>query len=1715
MAEQVDITTLGIKADATSVTHATGELEKLEKQSKRTADQTDNFVKSVEREAAVLGKSRTQVIAYDAAKAGLSKTQMEQVRAAMRAIEEHERHEKMLGRVRMAAGALGAAIGISVIGALTAMITTLFQSVRAAGEAEQEQLRLAAALRATSQAAGLARSDLKALADEVAGKTFFDDESIARASSEMLIFKNVQGETFKEGIRLAADMAALYGGQVADHVKSLGKALDDPAEGLMMLERQFGKMSERQKDHIRNLMEQNRLAEAQGAVLDYVRGKVGGMAEAMNTGINAQAKNLKKEWNEFLEALGATPAMSEMATGVLGLLKTAVANLRKELDGERTSISEMSDAFTKWMGLTGVVIRRLQEWARAKQEAAKAHTGAYLMQGFSPGATPEEGAEDQRQNQVMENSYKAYKKIQEAMKQTASDAQKEKDAVAELRKWWGQLAGEDLTLAQQKYGSLDGAIKVLLSGMPTAKKAQEEYNSSLENARGIVNEALGVNKSYHKNLEDLQTLLAAGKVKTEDYVKAVEWLILNQTDAGKAVQKQNEELKRLQEEALKQYNAEIQRTTEELIRQVETMEREVEVLNTSEEAAYRKAAALKSVQLEAILAEEGESAYTRALQAQIVQLQKLAQLAGQKKTANDADNKERQRIQQLQQAMRSLAVESQRIGDILADAFGKGGSALGKMVESLAEFATVSQESAEQFKKNFKDAFGEDGSVDYQKIFDAWKDYTETNTKDTVRMFGDMAGAAKGFFKEHSTGFRVMEAVEKTFRAVELALALQSYATKIAQMLGLTTVKATTTATNMALEKTETASSVANSATRTAASTVAGVARAFEQMGVWGFIGAAAILAFMAALGANVGSASGSAPSLSEERQSRQGTGTVLGDSDAQSESIVNALEILRENSSDELLYQSAMLASLRAIESGISGMAVFIARMSALTGGGEVPEGTQTWRGSGNTFDIADAGILIRRQTVGQASRGIDATGYEDVRRTHTPSRLARFFGSGGYTAINRRFVDLEDDLITGLTRMVDNMANAVAQAVQVLTGRSATEVRRMIDAIELNIEEMSFADLRGDDIQTALQAIFSAMGDNIVTGLLTSIPELEILEEFQQVGEGAFETIIRVASGVERARATLRLWGIDMVRWQDIADKQGDVATELIRQSVVASETTNGIVSGIGEIIQGFDGTTEEIIALTERLFELRTMFARVGLTANNVTQEAIEAAGGLSRLEDGLQTYFSEFFTDAERAAALTSEVSGAFRALGLQMPTTREGFRALVEHYQRIGDTSMVARIIALAPAWVEAGDAATSAAERARRSWMDFQDLLGELFGETEADRLGRQGIDLTGRFNEMFGTSLGNIDQIVNYIRDTFSDPDTWAGLTDSQRELIMAILGLARDMRNLDTTIQTQIDPAYFRDPYQMMEENLSDFENRFGGVISEQGSRSGQLSLRSTLMNEQVMANEARMAALRAQYQGYQLPPEYQALEMANARLREQMAALGTQMGRLTVLTAQYGEETAEQLFDLEQWYAEQRRIIGNNQTALQALAEVFNQRWEDILTEAGQNAEASFQQIRQWRQSMLFENSPLTNQQRIAEALEQYRRNYEAALGGDQSARDNFTRLADQLLREGVAFWGRASPEFQELFQRLIEDSERLAPDEEDSDPPTGSDIRAITQAILTSQAAQAEKQAALQAIVEAMLAATLNGNESITETIERLRQTYVDLINRQIDADEVTQ
>lgn len=70
---------------------------------------------------------------------------------------------------------------------------------------------------------------------------------------------------------------------------------------------------------------------------------------------------------------------------------------------------------------------------------------------------------------------------------------------------------------------------------------------------------------------------------------------------------------------------------------------------------------------------------------------------------------------------------------------------------------------------------------------------------------------------------------------------------------------------------------------------------------------------------------------------------------------------------------------------------------------------------------------------------------------------------------------------------------------------------------------------------------------------------------------------------------------------------------------------------------------------------------------LTAMSVeaTKALAEATGGFDALKNKLGSYLQNFYSDSERAALTTRQVGTELAGLGLSMPTTRAGFRALVD------------------------------------------------------------------------------------------------------------------------------------------------------------------------------------------------------------------------------------------------------------------------------------------------------------------------------------------------------------------------------------------------------------------------------------------------------------------
>lgn len=261
------------------------------------------------------------------------------IKAGVEGTDQVRRLNQELKRTEDQSGSLGKALGAmkgAIVGAFSAAALLEFkrQAVDAAMQAEQASARLTATLRATGYSAGLTKKELDDLADSMAASTQFDDESVRNAGAALLKFGNIQKGVFEEGIKLSADLAALMGTDIVDAAQTVGKALSSPTEGIGALERQTGKFTQAQKDAIKAMADSGDVAGAQSRILEILRGKIGGVAEEMNTGLTKKTNDLKKAWDEMLESFGKTRLISgdKDGGGFMGFLKQSLIDIKKILD---------------------------------------------------------------------------------------------------------------------------------------------------------------------------------------------------------------------------------------------------------------------------------------------------------------------------------------------------------------------------------------------------------------------------------------------------------------------------------------------------------------------------------------------------------------------------------------------------------------------------------------------------------------------------------------------------------------------------------------------------------------------------------------------------------------------------------------------------------------------------------------------------------------------------------------------------------------------------------------------------------------------------------------------------------------------------------------------------------------------------------------------------------------------------------------------------------------------------------------------------------------------------------------------------------------------------------------------------------------------------------------------------------------------------------------
>lgn len=268
----------------------------------------------------------------------------------------------VIGGVGLVAGTTALAIGTLTAG--------LVQAVRVAEQAEQSQLRLQGVLRATGGSAGRTAAQIDALARDLGRATLTSANEARDAASVLLTFRNVQEENFDRTLRVAQDVAAVFGQSLRSSVTQLGKALEDPIQGLTALRRVGISFSQSQRDVIRSLVETGDVAEAQRTILEALEKQVGGAGEAEGQGLIGALDTLGERFNEFLEQIADYTGAAEQAAA-------ATKGLTGIFEGASKGLAEG--------GLAGEIVRVNGELIELQDTLANLNT-----QGF--GATPQADA---------------------------------------------------------------------------------------------------------------------------------------------------------------------------------------------------------------------------------------------------------------------------------------------------------------------------------------------------------------------------------------------------------------------------------------------------------------------------------------------------------------------------------------------------------------------------------------------------------------------------------------------------------------------------------------------------------------------------------------------------------------------------------------------------------------------------------------------------------------------------------------------------------------------------------------------------------------------------------------------------------------------------------------------------------------------------------------------------------------------------------------------------------------------------------------------------------------------------------------------------------------------------------------------------------------------------------------------------------------------------
>lgn len=263
-----------------------------------------------------------------------------------------------LTRLQRSAGASFSAMKLGGLAAAAAIGTTLAAGIRTGYQEMQEAQKVgaqtAAVIKSTGGAAGVTRKQVEDLAGSLQGLTGVEDDAIQSGANVLLTFTKIGKETFPAATRAALDLSVAFGKDMSSASLMVGKALQDPINGVSALTRVGVSFTQQQKDQIKAMVEAGRTADAQKLILGELNKQVGGSGAAFGKTLPGQIERAKRAWEDITQQImmELLPAFTDMVTFV-----------NRNMPKIRAAIQGVSDTVRGVVRFVRAIIA--QDWSQA------------------------------------------------------------------------------------------------------------------------------------------------------------------------------------------------------------------------------------------------------------------------------------------------------------------------------------------------------------------------------------------------------------------------------------------------------------------------------------------------------------------------------------------------------------------------------------------------------------------------------------------------------------------------------------------------------------------------------------------------------------------------------------------------------------------------------------------------------------------------------------------------------------------------------------------------------------------------------------------------------------------------------------------------------------------------------------------------------------------------------------------------------------------------------------------------------------------------------------------------------------------------------------------------------------------------------------------------------------------------------------------------------